>query len=199
MRKAAYVLACYLLSFSSLVDARGLEALAPSAEGEQTLCEVTVFADRAEFLFPLHDADRWRWQRKETPDDTPEYAWEVMIPAEKPTHVFGAYLFKQANSPTKEGDLRSLVADSRKVVSRILSEGETRRHLPDPEVSVDVQVEENGVILTLMGEKGLHKVLAGAPRDALFHIWHPDRIYNFTCKARINHEVVLDAQAEEKL
>lgn len=186
VRRIAYALVWLLGLFSGWVDAR-------AGEGDP-LCGVNVFADRAEFLFPLHDATQWRWFRQETAANTPEYGWEVAIPAETPRHVIGAYLFKRPGDRGKSGDLVALIADTHSLASRIQRERKGERHVVEQEARVEARVQDNGVVLTLAGGKAIDKLLAGKPKTARFNIWHPDAVYNFTCTAPIDYQVVIDAR-----
>lgn len=152
------------------------------------LCEISLNADRAKFYFPILDADEWRWFRKESQSDALEYAWEVMIPADKPEFIFGVYLPKPLKAEQKEGSLQQILdTASWNAIKLIPDAGGGLTSQPLPNIKLSVGLEDGGVVLTLLDKASMAQILSAKPATALFNLLHPDEIYTTSCTARINY------------
>jgi hypothetical protein len=152
------------------------------------LCEAEVFSDRAEFSFPILDVDEWRWFRKETPKDQLEYAWEVMLPADKPGYVFGVYLAKRPGELQKNGSLDQLLEQTHwNAVLLVADEGGGVTPVALPKTQLSVELRDGGVVLTLLGAESLEKFFHGHPKQARFNLLHPDEVFSIDCLATIDY------------
>lgn len=163
-----------------------------AAQGEDLehppLCEAVVHGDYAEFLFPILDVDEWRWYRTETQNDSLEYAWEIMVPADQPGYVFGIYLPKGSGELQQSGSLDQLLDQTRwnAVLLMADEQGEISPvALPRTQLSVDLK--EGGVVLSLLGEETVQRFFQGRPGQALFNLVHPDEIFSINCVADIDY------------
>ncbi|MEO5342298.1 MAG: hypothetical protein H7842_02975 [Gammaproteobacteria bacterium SHHR-1] len=150
------------------------------------LCEVTVYADRAEFLFPILDLDEWRWYRKESPEDQLEYAWEVMLPADRPGFVFGIYLAKGAGALQQDGGLDELLQQTRwNAVLLVSDEAGDITPVALPKTQLSAELREGGVVLSLLGRESLDKFFQDRPTQARFNLLHPDEVFSINCLAEV--------------
>lgn len=152
------------------------------------LCEVSVTEDKAQFFFPILDADEWRWFRKESQNEALEYAWEVMIPAEKPEIIFGVYLPKPIKAQQQEGSLRQILnAASWNAIKLVPDTTGGLTSQPLPNIKLSMNIEDNGVVLTLLDKASKDLVLGARPKTALFNLLHPDEVYTTSCTANISY------------
>lgn len=154
------------------------------------LCEVTVHQDRAEFLFPVLEVAEWRWQRPETDKGTLEYAWEVMLPADRPEYVFGIYLPKRKGAKQKEGGLKQLMAETSWNAVRLVEDPKKADNLLTvalPRTQLSAKLEGGGVVLTLLDVESVEKFFANKPQDVGFNLLHPDEVYAIRCRARVRY------------
>lgn len=177
--------ALVLLSLAVFSSARSAE-IDPDDE-HYPLCEAYVFSDRAEFLFPVLDDVRWRWNRKESRDNKPEYAWELKVPADNPKYGFGVYLYKSSALPVQDGSLQDLLALAKINAFQILGRGERARYLLDKGISVGVHLEYDGVVVTLKGAESVNKIFSSSPKQVLFNLLHPSPEYAISCRADVQY------------
>ncbi|MBF0255725.1 MAG: hypothetical protein HQL47_04540 [Gammaproteobacteria bacterium] len=150
------------------------------------LCEAFVLNDRVEFLFPVLDVPEWRWYRKETAEGNLEYAWEVMLPAERPEYVFGIYLAKHPGSLQRQGDLDGLLADtSWNAVRLVVDDKGEASAVSLPKTQLSVNLEDGGVVLSLLDPESLQRFVQSRPKQALFNLLHPDEVFSINCLAQI--------------
>jgi hypothetical protein len=150
------------------------------------LCEVLVHADRAEFLFPILDVDEWRWNRKETAKDDLEYAWEVMLPADRPGFVFGIYLAKRAGALQQSGGLDQLLQQTRwNAVLLVSDEAGDLVPVALPRTQLAAELKQGGVVLSLLGRESLDKFFQDRPAQARFNLLHPDEVFSINCLADV--------------
>jgi hypothetical protein len=154
------------------------------------LCEVTVHKDRAEFLFPVLEVTEWRWQRTETDNETLEYAWEVMIPADRPEFVFGIYLPKRKGAKQKEGNLKQLMAQTSWNAVRLVEDPKKPDNLLTvalPRTQLSANLKDGGVVLTLLDVESVEKFFSGRPKNVGFNLLHPDEVYAINCRAQVRY------------
>ena len=161
---------------------------APAMSQGFSLCHAEVTAADAKFFFPVHADDEWRWNRKETPDNSPEYGWEVIVSSSSGEYVLGAYLFKLAGSKEKWGKTSDIVAETRPFTARIEGEGDAAHHVIEPGIKMGIAVKDNGIVLVLSGKPTLDKVMAGKPKEAIFNIFQPDQIDSISCPGPVDYK-----------
>ncbi len=154
------------------------------------LCEAYVYSGRAEFLFPVLDLDSWRWFRQETPAESLEYGWEVMVPAIRPRHVFGFYLAKPPGAKQENGDLKTLLDQTSWNAAKLhYGADETVQLEILPQLKLSLDLEEGGVVLGLLGEAGVHALFQSKPTEVRFKLVHPDALYSAECVAQVRYRL----------
>lgn len=152
------------------------------------LCEVTLEAERAQFFFPILDIDAWRWFRKESQAEALEYAWEIMIPAEKPEFIFGIYLPKPLKAQQQEGGLQQILnLASWNAIKLVPDAAGGLVSQPLKNIKLNAELDDGGVVLTLLDKASVEQILSGKPKSALFNLLHPDEIYSTSCTANIQY------------
>jgi hypothetical protein len=164
------------------------------------LCEAYVYSDRAEFLFPVLDMDTWRWFRQETPVETLEYAWEMMVPAQRPHHVFGIYLAKSAGAKQQSGDLKTLLDQTSWNAAKLHYEKDQNVRVEIlPHLKLSLHLEYGGVVLGLMGEESVKALFNTKPTEVRFKLVHPDELFSTTCVALVHYRAPNDQGRGERL
>lgn len=152
------------------------------------LCEVALETERAQFFFPILDIDQWRWFRSESQAEALEYAWEVMIPADKPEFIFGIYLPKPSKALQQEGTLQQILdMASWNAIHLAPDKQGGLSSQPLPNIKLNAELDDGGVVLTLLDKASIDQILGTKPTSALFNLLHPDELFTTSCTASIQY------------
>ena len=164
---------------------------APAGESESTTkgvyCHALLQADKAAFIFPIIEEDQWVWFRRETEDNALEYSWEVILPGQKQSLKFGAFLFKYPGEKEKAGTLRQLITETQWTVfdNQTTPNGGTTSKLLE-EMKIIAKVIDGGVVVGIIDKATLSKAFSNRPQNAQLVIRTPfDE--PFTCTASIEY------------
>jgi hypothetical protein len=144
--------------------------------------------NKAAFVFPIMDADELTWFNKETMDNELEYSWEVLLPGEKQSLKFGAFLFKYPGEKEKVGSLKQLINEAQWTVfdQKLTPNGRTTSKMLD-DMKVALKIVDGGVVVGITEKVTFDKAFTNHPEKAQFVIRTPSDP-PFTCDTSIEYQ-----------
>lgn len=167
----------------------GTSALAGGHAGstETENCYAVVQDEKAAFIFPVIEDEKWTWFRKETTENKLEYSWEVLLSGSKQSFKFGVFLFKDAAEKEKSGTLTQLISEAQWTVFDyvIAPNGESNSKMLE-DMKIVAKVIDGGVVVAIADKKTLSKTFSNHPEKAQFVVRTPyDEPY--MCTASIQY------------
>lgn len=150
-------------------------------------CHVIVQDNKAAFVFPIMEDEKWTWFNKETNDNELEYSWEVIIPDEKQHLKLGAFLFNYPGQKEKSGTLQQLINETQWSVfdqSPTPNGGTTSKMLED--MKIVLKVIDGGIVVGITDKATFDRAFTPHPRKAYFVMRTPFDA-PFTCDALIDY------------
>ena len=150
-------------------------------------CHAIVQDNKAAFLFPITEDEKWVWFKKETKDNELEYSWEILVPSEKQSLNFGSFLFKYPGQKEKSGTLKQLLDEAQWTVfeQRATPNGGTTSEMLE-DLKIVVKIQDGSVVVGITNKATFDRAFANHPKTAHFVMRTPiDGLFN--CDASIEY------------
>jgi len=177
-----------VIAFLSLI---GLVTAAQADDNRSTTqpqyCHAFVRDNKAAFVFPITEDEKWVWFKKETKDNELEYSWEVLVPGEKQSLIFGAFLFKYPGQKEKSGTLKQLIDEAQWTVfdQRAIPNGGTTSEMLE-DLKIVVKILDGSVVVGITNKATFDRAFANHPKTAHF-VMRTTIDAPFTCDASIEY------------
>ncbi|GAB5535951.1 MAG: hypothetical protein Rubg2KO_22000 [Rubricoccaceae bacterium] len=164
-RLAVVATALFLASCSS--PAKTLQAQTQALA--DTLREAPAFTAvvtdaTAAFVLPVPDRTEWIWSAGETPNNAPEYHWEIGVTNEGTDYQFGFWKFKHPSLSPTRGSLGDLIEAGQESLWRA-NPGGGSSAVMSAGVRV-VPLRPGLVLVTIEGGENVAQVFSSRPREA---------------------------------
>lgn len=125
----------------------------------------------AAFVLPIPDRAEWVWAAEETPNNAPEYHWEIGVVNEGMDYQFGFWVFKHPSLRPTRGSLDDLVEAGQESLWQANPDGGSSA-VRSAGVHV-VALAPGRVLISVEGSENVARVFSSRPREAVVVVASP--------------------------
>ncbi|MEO0560131.1 MAG: hypothetical protein AAF170_18335 [Bacteroidota bacterium] len=124
-----------------------------------------VSESTAAFVLPVSNRAEWVWSAEETPNNAPEYHWEIGVTNEGEAYQFGFWKFKHPSLEPTRGSLSDLIEAGQESLWQEKAGGGS-----SVVMSAGVRVTPIGqgrILVSIEGRENVARVFSSRPKEAM--------------------------------